>query len=205
MFTGLVRTTGKIKARVAQGEGVRLTIGSTLDLSGFVLGDSIAVDGVCLTVVGFHEGAWDADVSHETLRCTTLGGLEVGSPVHLEPALRAGDPLGGHLVQGHVDCTGRLESQTERDGAWDLVYSLPAEHALHVVAKGSIAVDGVSLTVNHCAGEEFGVTIIPHTESLTHLLTRTVGETVNLETDILGKYVVSMLRRMGGLNDRDQD
>jgi riboflavin synthase len=198
MFTGLVKTTGEISGLQERGDGMRVQITSDLDLSGVQRGDSIALDGVCLTVVGIDDRAWEADVSHETLRCTTLGGLKLGDRVHLEPALRAGEPLGGHLVQGHVDCTGRLRSRSERDGCWDLVYSLPPEHVLHVVEKGSIAVDGVSLTVNHCGEDCFGVTIIPHTEALTHLLERGVGEAVNLETDMVGKYVVSTLLRMKG-------
>ena len=198
MFTGLVQTTGTISGHEERGSGVRIAIESSLDHEAIALGDSIAVDGVCLTVVTIGQSSWQADVSHETLRCTTLGERTVGDRVHLEPALRAGEPLGGHLVQGHVDCTGSLRSCTERDGAWDLIYSLPPEHALHVVEKGSIAVDGVSLTVNHCDGGGFGVTIIPHTEALTHLIDRRVGENVNLEMDILGKYVVAAIRRMQG-------
>ena len=201
MFTGLVETTGRITMMREAGEGRRIGVTSELDLSHVARGDSIAVDGVCLTVVTVDGDRWEGDVSHETLRCTTLGERAVGDAVHLERALRAGQPLGGHLVQGHVDCTGHLATRTERDGAWDLVYAIPREHAPCVVEKGSIAVDGVSLTVNQCDDASFGVTIIPHTVEITHLLEREVGEAVNLETDILGKYVVATLRRMGGGGD----
>jgi len=202
MFTGLVELTGTISLLEERGEGQRIAIDSGLDLSTVQLGDSIAVDGVCLTVVAIDGSVWEGDVSHETLRCTTLGMRAVGDRVHLEKALRAGQPLGGHMVQGHVDCTGSLVGRTDRDDAWDLEYDVPEEQAAYIVEKGSIAIDGVSLTVNWCRDNRFGVTIIPHTAEITHLLSKEPGDAVNIETDILGKYIVGALKKMNKTGER---
>ncbi len=194
MFTGLVEATGRVEQLHAQGTGVRLEISTRLDLSTVTVGDSVAVDGVCLTAVLVCAERFEAEVSHETLRCTTLGARNVSDPVHLERAMRAGDRLGGHLVQGHVDCTGRLRACIQQGECWDLEYELAQEHSIYIVEKGSITVDGVSLTVNRCGLGWFGVTIVPHTTDNTHLTRREVGEAVNIETDIVGKYVVNAVK-----------
>jgi len=190
MFTGLVESKGRIERIDEEDKGRRLKIATSIDLSDVAIGDSIAVDGVCLTVVALGPDWFDAQVSHETLRVTTLGQAEVSDGVHLEQALRAGARLGGHLVQGHVDCTGRLKSKKANGDCWDLEYALPSDMSIYVVEKGSITVDGVSLTVNGCGSGWFSVTIVPHTVEMTHLLEKDVEQPVNLETDIVGKYVV---------------
>ena len=198
MFTGLIQDVGAVVTFTPRGKEASLTVRTGLDLGRVSLGDSIAVDGACLTVTELGEDRFSAVLSEETLRRTTFQDMVPGQRVNLEAALRMGDALGGHMVQGHVDGVGEfLRSETIEDG-WDLTYRIPSDLLDTVVEKGSIAVDGVSLTVNHCDGGGFGVTIIPHTEALTHLIDRRVGENVNLEMDILGKYVVAAIRRMQG-------
>lgn len=195
MFSGLVQDVGEIVQLRGDHNGVRLKVRTGLDLSRVALGDSIAVDGVCLTVVAVSGTVWDADASHETMRRTNLGERRVGDAVHLEPALRMGDPLGGHWVLGHVDCIAKLVDRVPIGTAWDLRYELPIEYSPYVVEKGSIAVDGTSLTVNTCGPGHFSITVIPHTGSRTHLLKRQLGCASNIETDILGKYVVAAIKR----------
>ncbi|NUN15218.1 MAG: riboflavin synthase [Myxococcales bacterium] len=195
MFTGLIQDVGEVVQLRGDRNGVRLRMRTRIDLSHVSLGDSIAVDGVCLTVVGVFGDCWDADASHETMRRTNLGERRVGDVVHLESALRVGDPIGGHWVLGHVDCVAKLVQRLSVGNAWDLTYELPAEYSPYIVEKGSIAVDGTSLTVNTCGPGHFGVTVIPHTGSRTHILKRHVGSAANIETDILGKYVVASFQR----------
>ncbi len=201
MFTGIIETLGKVVSLNRRGGDARLVIAASWpanDLPGVALGDSVAINGTCLTVVEFEVRGADVrmefDASHETLACTSLGELRPGGVCNLERALQVGGRLGGHWVTGHVDATGRLTRATRRGEAWDLEYGLPAELEPEVVAKGSIAIDGVSLTVNRVWSGHFGVTIIPHTEANTQLLQSGVGKVVNLETDLLAKYIRRMMR-----------
>ena len=193
MFTGLIEAVGEVAEITPTAAGFRLRIATTLD-GGLTPGDSLAVNGVCLTVVSASAGAGVAmDVSPETARITTMGMVTRGTKVNLERSLSAGARLGGHFVQGHVDATGTLESiQPQGDSYW-LAIRYPASLGRYIVRKGSIAVDGISLTVADLDDERFGVQIIPFTWQHTHLHGVAAGTPVNLESDILGKYVVRAL------------
>jgi riboflavin synthase len=194
VFTGIVQDIGRIVSRTPRGGDVRLRIAvGRLPLAGVRAGDSIAVSGVCLTVLDIDAGAFSADVSNETLSLTTLGELEDGSTVNLEPSLRAGDPLGGHLVSGHVDGIGRLVSLAQDARSWRMRFETPPALARYVARKGSIAIDGVSLTVNEVEGREFGVNIIPHTFEVTTLGSVVPGRRVNLEIDPIARYVERLI------------
>ena len=194
MFTGIVQDIGCIVALEPRAGDVRLRVAvERLPLSAVRLGDSIAVSGVCLTVVEHDAGSFAADVSNETLSRTTLGTLRAGSPVNLEPALRAGDPLGGHLVSGHVDGLGRLVALAQDARSWRMRFATPPELARYVARKGSIAIDGVSLTVNEVEGREFGINIIPHTWQVTTIGGYAPGRRVNLEIDPIARYVERLL------------
>jgi len=200
MFTGLVRERGRLiadPAPSAQG-GVRLRVGHSAELSALLpLGASLAVSGVCLTIVEGAPGESLVELSPETLRRTTLGALRAGSEVNLEPALRMGDPLGGHWVQGHVDGTVEVVAVEAAGDHRELVCALPAELARFVVEKGSIALDGVSLTVASLADGRFGVALIPHTLAVTTLGGVRAGDRLNVEVDLLGKYVHRALQARG--------
>lgn len=189
MFTGLIETVGTVARVERRGGAALLTVAATLPAAEVSLGDSIAVNGACLTVVARGEGTFTFDVSPETWAHTTFRHLAGGSPVNLERALRLADRLDGHIVTGHVDCVANVAERRETDGNIVFTFRLPPEHARHLVAKGSVAVDGVSLTVNSVSEDGFCVNIIPHTASRTTLHGRRQGEFVNIETDILGKYV----------------
>lgn len=201
MFTGIVEELGTVVAVEALHESARIVVRGPLVTSDADRGASIAVNGCCLTVVGLSAGAggdgtFTADVMLETLNRTNLGELEPGAPVNLERAARVGDRLGGHIVQGHVDATCAI-LERQRSQHWDVVrIALPPDQAQYVVAKGSVAVDGVSLTVVEAARDSFTVSLIPETLEVTTLGAKTVGELVNLEFDIIGKYV----ERLVGLN-----
>ena len=199
MFTGIVEELGRVAAIEDQGDAIRLGIGCELAVSDAKLGDSIAVNGVCLTVAEFDDEGFTADVMQESLDRTSLGGLAVGSPVNLERAVAAGARLGGHIVQGHVDGTGAIVSRTPGEH-WDVVrISLPDELDRYVVEKGSIAVDGTSLTVSAVGGDDgarwFEVSLIPTTLADTVLGTLDAGATVNLEVDVVAKYIEKLLPR----------
>ena len=196
MFTGIVAGLGEVAAIEDRGDAARLTIrGST---EGVSPGESIAVNGVCLTVTGIMDGTFTADVMGETLDRSSLGALTPGAPVNLELAVRLADRLGGHLVQGHVDGTGTIISRSPAEH-WDQVrISLPAAISRYVVHKGSIAVDGVSLTVSALTDSWFEVSLIPETLKRTTLGFRQPGEVVNLEVDVIGKYVERLLNREAG-------
>ena len=194
LFTGIIQATGRIERRGPSGSGARLVVATRRPLPRLALGESIAVNGACLTVTARRDRRFTVDVSPETLRRTTLGDLPPGRRVNLERALRMGDRMGGHLVQGHVDGVGRLET-IRRDGEW-LLYRFRAPRILvpYLVEKGSIAVDGVSLTVFACRGPSFTVALIPHTLAETTLGDRRAGDRVNLEADVLLKQIERMLR-----------
>ncbi len=194
MFTGIVEALGKVEAlRARERDTQRLVVSAPLDLTTVPMGGSIAVNGVCLTLVGRRGRRFEADLGPETLERTTLGRLAVGDAVHLERPLRMGDPLGGHLVAGHVDGLGRVKAARPQGDALTLEIALPPSLALYVAPKGSIAVDGVSLTVNAVQGRTFSVTLIPHTLAVTALARRKPGDEVNVETDLLAKHVARLV------------
>jgi riboflavin synthase len=190
MFTGIVRDTGTVENRRLDDDGATFSIRTSLEVDDFEIGESIAVDGVCLTVTATEDDdIFEVDLSPETLDRTTLGEHDEGDPVHLERALRVGDRLGGHFVQGHVDGVGRV-AEMRRDGdAWLLEIDVPDAWAPYLIEKGSIAVDGVSLTINGVEEGRFSVAIIPHTDDVTRVGSYDVGDEVNIEVDMLGKYV----------------
>jgi riboflavin synthase len=194
LFTGIVQEVGEVRSLEPRGGDVRLTIVcQRLDLSRVAVGDSICVQGCCLTVTERPEQGFAADVSRETLSVTTLGELVAGSAVNLEPALRAGEPLGGHLVSGHVDGVARVVAVTGEARSRRLKIEVPAELARYIARKGSVAVDGVSLTINEVEGAVFGVNIIPHTQAVTTLGKLSAGARVNLEVDPIARYLERLL------------
>jgi len=194
MFTGLIEELGTVKGTRSQAGGMRLSIAGKTILDGMKAGDSIAVNGACLTVVELSHSLFGADVSKETLTKTTLGRLRVGDRVNLERAMRPTDRLGGHLVAGHVDAVGVIRT-IERTGEVSLfTFEAPPEVLRYLIYKGSIAIDGISLTVNEIQGERFSVTIIPHTAHQTTLGIKKAGDPVNLEADLIGKYVEKFVK-----------
>lgn len=191
MFTGLVQALGVLRSRAARGSGARIEVAT--DFAGLTLGESIAIQGACLTVAAVGRDGFAADLSAETLDKTTLGRLPEGAALNLERALALGDRLGGHLVQGHVDGLGRVE-RVERVGEAQKVWlRAPAELARFIAVKGSICVDGVSLTVNLTQGAAFEVMLIPQTLAVTTLAELRAGADVNLEVDLLARYAVRWL------------
>lgn len=195
MFTGLIETQGTVKGLTPEGEGQRLIVESTLFGSDIVLGESIAINGVCLTVVHCARQQASFQLAPETLRRSNLGQLTEGSLANLERALRLGDRLGGHWVQGHVDGVATL-LRRQPDGDWEkFFFALPADLSRYLVAKGSITVNGVSLTVVDVDATSFSVALIPHTLSITNLGALREGDPVNLEVDILAKYVERLITR----------
>ncbi len=197
MFTGLVEEIGRIQRVTPEATGVRVIVEAAKVLQATAVGDSIAVNGCCLTVVELGPHSFSAHAGTETLARTTVGSWGPGKRANLERALTATSRLGGHFVQGHVDGVGALQAVMPEGETTRLCFSLPAELSLFVVEKGSIAVDGISLTVTACRDEAFEVAIIPHTLGQTTLGTLRPQEAVNLETDILAKYVHRMLGAMG--------
>ena len=190
MFTGIVMDIGQVAARTERGGDVRLAIRvNRLDLSRTAVGDSICVQGCCVTAVALSADGFEADLSRETLGLTTLGTLAIGSPVNLEPALRAGDALGGHLVSGHVDGLGTVISRSGDARSTRMLIEAPAGLARFIARKGSITVQGVSLTVNEVDGPRFGVNLIPHTLEVTTLGALQAGSAVNLEVDQVARYL----------------
>ncbi len=193
MFTGLIEDVGKIKSLRKGHRSLVLTVGSRLPMRAMKLGASVAVNGACLTVVKRGRGAFTVDISPETMNCTNLGHLDAGSLVNLERPMRLGAELGGHLVTGHVDAIARVAAVEKRGEFTFFTFIVPAKLGSLIVPKGSVAVDGISLTVNACGKRSFSVAIIPFTLRHTNLRDRRVGDKVNLETDLLGKYVQSFM------------
>lgn len=194
MFTGLVEGTGSVARIAPKGPDAVLTIRPPWPLAEAVLGESVAVSGACLTVTGTKGEGFDVDVSAETLARTTLGRLTPGAAVNLERALKFGDRLGGHLVSGHVDCVGTVTQVRALGASYRLEVAVPPEHLRLVVEKGSITVNGISLTVNWVGPDRFGLNIIPHTWGVTTLRLVKEGDSVNIETDLIGKYVARLLK-----------
>jgi riboflavin synthase len=198
MFTGIVEELGTVRRVEPIGDGARVRIAATHVVVDAAIGASIAVNGCCLTVVELGEGGFAADAVTETLRRTSLGALRPGDPVNLERPVRLQDRLGGHLVQGHVDGVGTLRtSEPNADGSRRMEFSAPAALLRYVVEKGSITVDGISLTVAEALDDGFAVAVIPHTLAVTTLGTRQVGDPVNLEVDIVAKYVERLIQAEG--------
>jgi riboflavin synthase len=197
MFTGLVEGVGEIVAVTSLAEGLRLAIKTSFPAADLTLGESVAIGGSCLTVVALDAPRASFEVSPETLACTTFPLKKVGDRVNLERALRIGDRLGGHLVTGHVDGVGVVREVRPGPAHTQIKFELPAALSRFVIEKGSIAVDGVSLTVNLCTGHTFTVNVIPFTGKETTLAVLKVGARVNLETDIIGKYVARLLGQDG--------
>ena len=194
MFTGIVEEVGIVRQVITGSRSGEIAIQARKVLAGTKIGDSIAVNGVCLTVTGLSSDGFTADVMPETLRRSNLGSLRKGSPVDLERAMAADGRFGGHIVSGHIDGTGRISQMKRDENAVVVTIAAARELLALVVEKGSIAIDGISLTVASVNDTEFSVSIIPHTADETVLLRKTAGDTVNLETDIVGKYVQKLLR-----------
>jgi riboflavin synthase len=197
MFTGIVEELGSVKVLRREAGAARLTISASTVLDGTVLGDSICVNGVCLTVVGLGKSEFTADVAVETLKVTNLGDLKIGAKVNLERALQLSARIGGHLVSGHVDAVGRIRGKREEGNGWRIFIDAPETVLRYVIKKGSIAIDGISLTVADVDKSGFSIAMIPHTAKLTTLGFKSIGDSVNLESDIIGKYVERLLSGRG--------
>jgi riboflavin synthase len=194
MFTGIIKAIGSVAAITQQSGDVRLTVRSAeLPWGEFEVGESISVNGVCLTAVALHDDGFDTDVSLETLDVTALNSLSPGSDVNLEPAISLGERLGGHLVSGHVDCVGTVTSRHSDARSVRLTIEIPSEYARYVPKKGSICVDGVSLTINEVSGNTFELNIIPHTAAVTIIDDYVVGTVVNIEVDLLARYLERLI------------
>jgi riboflavin synthase len=193
MFTGIIEGVGKIIGKRAVGGGIAYDLEAGFDLAEPEEGESIAVSGICLTAYNIRGRHFSADVSPETLSRTKLGLIGPGATVNLERALRLSDRLGGHLVSGHVDCLANVVGRKEVGSYTVFSFSLPSAQARYIIEKGSITIDGVSLTVNNCGSDHFDVSIIPHTLKVTTLGALKVASKVNIEVDIIGKYVEKML------------
>ena len=196
MFTGIIVATGRVTSLTEKGGDLELAIDAAgLDVARIALGDSVSVQGVCLTVTRMEGTRFHADVSRETMAKTTLGNLDSGSRVNLEPSLRAGDALGGHWVSGHVDAVGKLKALVQDARSWRLEFELPASLMRFVAPKGSICVNGVSLTVNKVDGRRFDVNIIPHTLNVTTLGELKIGDGANIEIDVIARYLERLMTK----------
>lgn len=194
MFTGIIEELGKVSALNKSGDGARIKIHARIVTTDSKDGDSIAVSGVCLTAINITPTSFEADVSGETLRRSTLGNLSVGASVNLERAVTPTTRLGGHIVQGHVDQTGAFLQATKAGDFWTVRVGFPPEIARYLIYKGSIAVEGISLTIANLAENYFEIAVIPKTWELTNLSALKPGDAVNLEADIIGKYVERILQ-----------
>jgi riboflavin synthase len=201
LFTGIIESFGTIKRIESNGEGKILHIGCDLDLSQSKIGDSIAVNGACLTAVSLGKFDFKVDMAPETVARTTFKQMAPGKRVNLERALRLSDRIDGHLVSGHIDGTGIISSVKRDSNAVIISVSVDKTLALDMIEKGSVAIDGISLTINNCSDELFTVSVIPHTADITTIGLKQVGDRVNIETDMLGKYVRKIL--MGGAVKKD--
>jgi riboflavin synthase len=196
MFTGIILAKGRVTSLTERDGDLELGVDAAgLDVARIAIGDSVCVQGVCLTVTRKQDGCFFADVSRETMAKTTLGRLKAGSSVNLEPSLRAGDPLGGHLVSGHVDAVGNLKRVDQDARSWRLEFELPSSLMRFVAAKGSICLNGVSLTVNKVEGARFDVNIIPHTHTVTTLGELRAGDEINVEIDVVARYLDKLMTK----------
>lgn len=203
MFTGIIESVGTIVSRRAHGRGFEIEIDTGFDLSADAVGDSIAVDGVCLTITRKKGRIFTADASAETVSRSTLGDMRPGSRVNIERALTLSSRLGGHIVLGHVDTVGKVLSRDIAGESVRIRVGFEKSHARYVVEKGSIAIDGISLTINEVHAEAFSVNIIPHTAQSTSLTLKSAGDRVNIEFDVLGKYVENLLNKDKGTSLKD--
>lgn len=195
MFTGIIEEIGKIQGVQKGSSSAVLSVQASEIMQDIHLGDSIAVNGVCLTVTSIAPSGFTADVMHETLNRSSLGNLRTGSPVNLERAMSANGRFGGHIVSGHIDGTGTVSDIRRDDNAVWYTIKTPSSVLRYIIEKGSITIDGISLTVARAYKDSFSVSIIPHTASLTTLSSRRVGDSVNLENDCIGKYVERLMRK----------
>jgi len=205
MFTGLIEGTGTVRGSKRERGDLYLTIKPSFDMLDAAVGDSVAVNGVCLTMTSLVRGSFDVYLSAETLSRSTLGLLRSGDEVNLERALKLSDRLGGHLVQGHVDGIGIITGISSRHKSWNVRIEIPRNLFRYVIEKGSIAVDGVSLTVNRCSPGFVEVNIIPQTATDTTLLSKKAGNRVNIETDLVGKYVEKFVSLSGFVRRNEPD
>ena len=204
MFTGIVEEMGAVTAATKGLAGIRMTIMASIVMSDLKPGASISVNGACLTVVARSETDFSVDVSPETLSVTTVGTLQAGSPVNLERAMKLTERFGGHLVSGHVDGIGMIRSRQQDGNAILLECEAPKDVLRYCIVKGSITVDGISLTINKVTDRSFLVSIIPHTAKITTLGLKQVGDQVNLEADLIGKYVERLLQERGSVPDKPE-
>ena len=201
MFTGIIESFGTIKRIESKGEGKVLHIGCDLDLSGSKIGDSIAVNGACLTAVSLDKNSFKVDMAPETVQRTTFKHLRPGSRVNIERALKLSDRIDGHLVSGHIDGTGTISSIKRNSNAVIIKVDVPSNLSADMIEKGSVAIEGISLTINTCSEKDFEVSIIPHTADITTIGLKKVGDEVNIETDMIGKYVKKILMGSASIND----
>ena len=201
MFTGIIESFGTIKKIESNGEGKVLHIGCDLDLSGTRIGDSIAVNGACLTAVGLSKHVFKVDMAPETVERTTFRHLTTGSRVNIERALKLSDRIDGHLVSGHIDGTGTIAAMTRKSNAVIIKINVSPKLGSDMIEKGSVAIEGISLTINECSDTDFSVSIIPHTADITTIGSKRVGDEVNIETDMIGKYVKKILAGSVSKND----
>ncbi len=201
MFTGIIESFGTIRRIESSGEGKVLTIGCDLDLSESKIGDSIAVNGACLTAVGIEAYQFKVDMAPETVERTTFKDLTTGSRVNIERALKLSDRIDGHLVSGHIDGTGTISSILKKSNAVIITINVGPKLASDMIEKGSVAIEGISLTINQCSENDFQVSIIPHTAAITTIGLKQVGDQVNIETDMIGKYVQKCLMGRSSKND----
>ena len=200
MFTGMIESVGKIVSKQPYGQGVELKIDTGLDLSGDAIGDSVAVDGVCLTITKMKGSVFSAHASAETISRSTLGDIRPGAKVNIERALTLSSRLGGHFVLGHVDTVGKILQKDPAGESMRIKVGFERAYAKYVIEKGSIAIDGVSLTINDVYKDAFAVNIIEYTAQSTSLTPKSPGDRVNLEFDVLGKYVESLLNKDTGVS-----
>ena len=201
MFTGIIESFGTIRRIESRGEGKVLSIGCDLDLSEVKIGDSIAVNGACLTAVSLEKHLFKVDMAPETVERTTFKDMSVGSRVNIERALKLSDRIDGHLVSGHIDGTGTISSIKKKSNAVIIRVEVGPNLASDMIEKGSVAIEGISLTINECTDNDFTVSIIPHTASITTIGLKQVGDAVNIETDMIGKYVRKYLMGSSSKND----
>jgi riboflavin synthase len=193
MFTGIIEGIGRIKTITRKGGDLALSVQSLFDMSANRIGDSVSINGVCLTITDIHGQTIQADVSGETLSNTTIGNLKPGDSVNIERALRLTDRLGGHLVSGHVDGIGQILKKESVQRSWRLRIGIPEDLARYTIEKGSVAIDGISLTINRCQNTFFEVNVIPETARQTTILKKKQGDWVNIETDLIAKYIEKLL------------
>ena len=204
MFTGIIEETGKILSLENRGDGARIKIAASVVTEDTLEGDSIAVNGVCLTALNIKLDGFAADVSNETLKRSTLGNLNIGSKVNLERAVTVSSRLGGHIVQGHVDARGKFLTAEQNGDFWTVKIGYPKEIGQYLVYKGSISVEGISLTIANLSDESFDIAIIPKTWEQTNLSTLKSGDTVNLEADVIAKYVERIMLYGKGASKKEE-